>query len=148
MNEWVPDSLAPKRKNAVVRQLADELLVYDLKTSKAHCLNRIAAEVWMLCDGKTTVAEIVRKVGKTATPSVDEAVVELALGRLQKAGLIEQDSSGFEPIIPSRRVALRKMATAALALPLVTTILVPTAAQAASPAKKQRPARRQNRSEG
>jgi hypothetical protein len=87
-------------------------------------------------------------VGKTATPSVDEAVVELALGRLQKAGLLEQDSSGFEPIIPSRRVALRKMATAALALPLVTTILVPTAAQAASPAKKQRPARRQIRSEG
>jgi hypothetical protein len=147
MNEWVPDSLAPKRKNAVVRQVADELLVYDLETNKAHCLNRIAAEVWMLCDGKTTVAEIVGKVGETATPSVDEAVVELALRRLQKAGLIEQDSSGFEPIIPSRRVALRKMATAALALPLVTTILVPTAAQAAS-AKKQRPARRQVRSEG
>jgi hypothetical protein len=146
MNEWVPDSFAPKRKNAVVRQLADELLVYDLKTNKAHCLNRIAAEVWVLCDGKTTVAEIVRKVGEIATPSVDKAVVELALGRLQKAGLIEQDSSGFEPTIPSRRVALRKMATAVLALPLVTTIRVPTAAQAAS-AKKQRPARRQIRSE-
>ena len=102
----------------------------------------------MLCDGTRTVAEIVGKVGETATPSVDEAVVELALRRLQKADLIEQNSSGFEPMIPSRRAALRKMATAALALPLVTTILVPTAAQAVSPAKKQRPARRQMRSEG
>ena len=102
----------------------------------------------MLCDGKTTVAEIIKKVGETAKSSVDEAVIELALSGLQKAGLIEQHSTGSEPMIPSRRVALGKMATAALALPLVTTILVPTAAQAASPLQKRRPARRQSRSEG
>lgn len=145
MNERVLNS-ALKRKDTIVRQVGDEFLVYDLKTNKAHCLNRIAAEVWMLCDGKTTVAEIVRKVGETK-PSVDEAVLELAFSRLQEAGLIDQDS-GSEPMIPSRRVALRKMATAALALPLVTTIRVPTAAQAASPGQKQRRARRQSRSEG
>lgn len=144
MNERVLNS-ALKRKDTIVRQVGDEFLVYDLKTNKAHCLNPIAAEVWMLCDGKTTVAEIVRKVGETKS-SVDEAVIELALSRLQEAGLIDQDS-GAEPMIPSRRVALRKMATAALALPLVTTILVPTAAQA-SPLRKQRPARRPSRSEG
>lgn len=143
MNERALNS-ALKRKDTIVRQVGDEFLVYDLKTNKAHCLNRIAAEVWMLCDGKTTVAEIVRKVGETKS-SVDEAVIELALSRLQEAGLIDQDS-GAEPMIPSRRVALRKMATAALALPLVTTILVPTAAQA-SPLRKQRPARRPSRSE-
>ena len=145
MNERVLNS-ALKRKDTIVRQVGDEFLVYDLKTNKAHCLNRIAAEVWMLCDGKTTVAEIVRKVRETKS-SVDEAVIELAVSRLQEAGLIEQDSSGSEPMIPSRRVALRKMATAALALPLVTTIRVPTAAQA-SPLRKQRPARRPSRSEG
>ena len=147
MNEWVLNP-ALKRKDTIVRQVGDEFLVYDPKTNKAHCLNRVAAEVWMLCDGKTTVAEIARKVGEPAESSVDEAVIELALSRLQKAGLIEQDSSGSEPAIPSRRVALRKMATAALALPLVTTILVPTAAQAASTLQKQRRARRQSRSEG
>lgn len=147
MNEWVLNS-ALKRKDTIVRQVGDEFLVYDLKTNKAHCLNRMAAGVWMLCDGKTTVAEIARKMGETAESSVDEGIIELALSRLQKAGLIEQDSSGSEPAIPSRRVALRKMATAALALPLVTTILVPTAAQAASLGPKQRRARRQSRPEG
>jgi DNA-binding transcriptional ArsR family regulator len=147
MNERVLNS-ALKREDTIVRQVGDEFLVYDLKTNKAHCLNRVAAEVWMLCDGKTTVAEIVRKVGETANFSVDEAVIDLALSRLQKAGLIEQDSSRSEPMIPSRRVALRKMATAVLALPLVTTIRVPTAAQAASPTQRQRPVRRQTRSEG
>ena len=147
MNERVLNS-ALKRKDTIVRRLGDEFLVYDRKTNKAHCLNPMAAEVWMLCDGKTTVAEIARKVDETAKSSVDEAVLELALSKLQEAGLIEQDSSGFEPMIPSRRVALRKMATAALALPLVTTILVPTAAQAVSPGQKQRRARRQSRSEG
>jgi len=145
MNEWVLDS-TPKRKDAIVRQLDDEFLVYDLKANKAHCLNRMAGEVWMLCDGKTTVAEIVRRLGETNKSSVDGAVIELALSRLQKAGLIEQDSSGFEPMIPSRRAALRKIATATLALPVVTTILVPTAAQAASLSRKQRSAPGQSRS--
>jgi len=142
MNEWVPDSIAPKRKNAVVRQLGDEFLVYDLKTNKAHCLNRMAGEVWMLCDGKTSVAEIAVKLGNDCESSADETVVELALSRLQKAGLMEQDPSDSEQMSPSRRAALRKMATAALALPVVTTILVPTAAQAVSQGQKRRPARR------
>ena len=141
MNEWVLDS-APKRKDAIVRQLGDEFLVYDLKTNKAHCLNPMAAEVWRLCEGKTTVAEMIRKLRETSKSSVDEAVVELALSRLQKAGLMEQDPSDSEQMSPSRRAALRKMATAALALPVVTTILVPTAAQAVSQGQKRRPARR------
>jgi len=144
MNEWVLDS-APKRKDAIVRQLGDEFLVYDLKTNKAHCLNRMAAGVWMLCDGKTTVAEMIRKLRETSKSSVDEAVVELALSRLQKAGLMEQDPADSEQMSPSRRAALRKMATAALALPVVTTILVPTADKAQTPRRpgqKRSPARR------
>jgi hypothetical protein len=145
MNEWAPDSIAPKRKNAVVRQLGDEFLVYDLKTNKAHCLNRMAGEVWMLCDGKTTVAEITRKLRNDCDSFVDETVIEVALSRLQKAGLMEQGSSKSEQIVTSRRAALRKvMATAALALPVVASIRVPTAAQPVSPQRgqKQRPARR------
>jgi hypothetical protein len=144
MNEWVPDSLAPKRKNAIVRQLGDEFLVYDLETNKAHCLNRMAGEVWMLCDGKTTVAEIARKLRNDCESFVDETVIAVALSRLQKAGLMEQGScksEQSEQIVPSRRAAMRRMA-AALALPVVASILVPTAAQAASPGQKRRPARR------
>ncbi len=143
MNKWVPDSIAPKRKNAIVRQLGDEFLVYDLETHQAHCLNRTAAKVWLLCDGKTTFAEIAGKLGNDSESSVDETVIELALSQLQEAGLMEQGSSKSEQIVPSRRDAMRKMAAAALALPVVASILVPTAAQATSPLK--RPARRGTR---
>ena len=142
MNEWVPDSLAPKRKNAIVRQLGDEFLVYDLETNKAHCLNRMAGEVWMLCDGKTTVAEIARKLRNDCESSVEETVVQVALSRLQKGGLMEQGSFKSEHIVPSRRAAMRRIAAAALALPVVASIRVPAAAQPVSPAQKRRPARR------
>jgi hypothetical protein len=121
---------APKRKTAIVRQLSDELLVYDVKTNKAHCLNKTAAKVWQLCDGKMTVAEISKKIAKGTTPSRNEDLVWLAIERLSNAGLLEQSKT---TISTSRRAALRKLATAtAIALPVIVSILVPTPAEAAS----------------
>jgi hypothetical protein len=46
----------------VVKELTDEVLVYDLKRDKAHCLNLAAAAVWKLCDGRSTAAEIASRV--------------------------------------------------------------------------------------
>jgi hypothetical protein len=53
------DHLARKRKQGlVIKELPDEVLVYDLDRNKAHCLNHSAAEVWERCDGRTTAASI------------------------------------------------------------------------------------------
>ncbi|MBA3352846.1 MAG: PqqD family protein, partial [Blastocatellia bacterium] len=47
------------RKNGlVVQEVPDEVLVYDLETNKAHCLNQSAAMIWRSCDGKNSVSEI------------------------------------------------------------------------------------------
>jgi hypothetical protein len=35
-----------RKKNLIIDELADEVLVYDLDRHKAHCLNRTAALVW------------------------------------------------------------------------------------------------------
>jgi len=78
---------APKRKDAIVRQLSDEFIVYDKETNHAHCLNQIAADVWRLCDGKKTVAEITRSMEK-AKPPVEEGLVWMTLRKLSKAGLL------------------------------------------------------------
>lgn len=127
-------ALVPKRKNVLVLQLSDEFLVYDKETSKAHCLNNTAAEVWKLCDGETTVAEIVRTM-ESRSSLVDEKIVWLSLAKFARAGLL-QNGIGFAhtawPL--SRREAVRRVgaAAAALALPVVTSILVPTPAEAAS----------------
>jgi hypothetical protein len=53
-------TLLPKARTAdlVINDLTDEVLVYDLKRDKAHCLNPTAAAVWKLCDGKSSAAEI------------------------------------------------------------------------------------------
>ena len=112
----------------------DEFLVYDKETNRAHCLNRSAADVWKLCDGKKSVAEIVRTMGKESKSPIDEKLVWMALRRLQKSGLLlKQNLSGREEILLSRRALVRKMGVAAaFALPVVTSILVPTAAEATS----------------
>ena|SRR5712691_372214 len=131
---------APKRKDAIVRQLSDEFLVYDKETNRAHCLNRAAADVWKLCDGKKSVAEIVRTMKKESKSPVDEKLIWTALCRLQQSGLLlKRNLSGREEILLSRRALVRKMGVAAaFALPVVTSILVPTAAEAASPLQPRR----------
>ena len=120
----------------VVQELPDELLVYDLDRHKAHCLNRTAALVWRQCDGQTTVAEMARLVQREVKFPVDEAVVWLAVERLGRAHLLR------ERVIPpagapglSRRDVMRKLALVgglSILLPVVSSIVAPTAAQAAS----------------
>ena len=128
--EYVP----PRRKDAIVRQVGDEFLVLDTKTNKAHCLNHTAGRVWDFCDGETSVAEMVRALSDGSEMPVDENIVWMALQQLRKAGLLRRDPSFPErPALLSRRDAVRRIGVAAaLALPLVTSILVPTPAQAAS----------------
>ena len=47
---------AARTSGLVVRELAEETLVYDEERHRAHCLNRTAALVWRHCDGKTPVS--------------------------------------------------------------------------------------------
>jgi Coenzyme PQQ synthesis protein D (PqqD) len=132
-----PDKSAfvPKRKDAIVRQLCDELVVYDKATNKAHCLNESAAEVWNLCDGKRTVAEIVPLLKKKAKAPTDEQMLWMALLRLEKAGLLQNDVPRSGPLCNlSRREASRRVGAtaAALAIPVIASILVPKAEAAVS----------------
>lgn len=123
-----------RREGLLVQELADELLVYDLVRHKAHCLNQTAALVWKRCDGKTSVNQMVRLLGKETESPVDEAVVWMAFDQLAKAHLLQGQTRkwpGASGI--SRREVLRRIGTAAaVALPLVTSISAPSAAQAAS----------------
>ena len=124
-------AFVPKRKDTIVRQLCDELLVYDKATNKAHCLNESAAEVWNLCDGKRTVAEIVPLLKKKAKAPTDEQMLWMALLRLEKAGLLQNDVP--LPGLSRREASKRVGATAAaLAVPVIASILVPKAEAAVS----------------
>ncbi len=47
-----------RKEGLVIQEMPDEVLVYDLDTNKAHCLNQTAAFVCKSCNGRNSVADI------------------------------------------------------------------------------------------
>jgi hypothetical protein len=116
----------------LVRELAGELVVYDLVRHEAHCLNRTAAFVFEQCDGRTSVEEIARRLRAEFEAPADEDLVWQALDQLDGARLLQHKPS--RPPAPgfSRRDAVRQVGLGlAVLLPAVASILVPTPAEAA-----------------
>jgi hypothetical protein len=121
----------------ITRQLDGETLIYDRRTNKAHCLNRTAALIWDRCDGQTTVDEILSSLSQEFDTAVDERVVWFALKQFDRDQLLDERPSfppAFVDAAVSRRAMVRVLglSTAVIALPLVTSIVAPTAVQAAT----------------
>jgi hypothetical protein len=125
-NETKPKRL--NRDQLVVEDLGTELMIYDPKRNRAFCLNQKAAFVWQRCDGKTTVREITAKLAQSSGETVHENVVQFALQSLLQDGLLE--TSSFDPVVPvgmTRRQVMKNIGVrAAVALPLVTALMVAT----------------------
>ncbi|HSF29055.1 MAG TPA: PqqD family protein [Candidatus Tectomicrobia bacterium] len=130
------DQLRPsaRTEGIVVQALPDEVLVYDLERHKAHCLNRTAALIWKQCNGQTSVTEMICILEQELKTPVPEGVVWLALRQLGRAHLLAErvDRSAGQAMM-SRRAVIRRLGWgAALTLPLVTSIVAPTAVEAAT----------------
>jgi len=120
-----------RQDGLLVQAIDDEVIVYDTERHKAHCLNRTAALVWEHCDGQTTAADMTRHLARELQAPVDHRVVLLAVEQLGKAHLLTEVSR--PPTGLSRREVLKRLGVAAaVAIPLVTTIRTPVAAQGAS----------------
>lgn len=135
MNRFI-ESYVPRarQEDLVIEGLGDETLVYDMRSHKAHCLNRTAALVWNRCDGRSTVSEMSAALEKEFHMPVNSNIVWLALEQLGKAKLLSDRLPGSIPQqAMSRRAVIRKIGFgAAVALPLVTSILAPTTAEAST----------------
>jgi hypothetical protein len=120
-------SITPQARTTgvVVEHLADEVLVYDLERDRAHCLNQAAARVWERCDGQRSVEEIGAEVG-------DEGAAWMAVEQLSRAGLLEEKIKRPAVGIGRREVIKRIAAAAAVGVPVVTSIIAPTASHAAN----------------
>jgi len=123
-----------RKEGLVIQEMPDEVLVFDLETNKAHCLNETAAFVWKACDGKNSVADITKLFGSKSGTSVPEDLIWLALDQLKTKNLIENkdeilvDYNGM-----SRREVIRKVGLASVvALPLISSLVAPPAASAQS----------------
>jgi hypothetical protein len=142
MPEHMPDQYLPAAREArlLVRELAEEVLVYDEEGHRAHCLNRTAALVWKSCDGRTSVARIAERVGAQMSAHVSEEVVWLALEQLAEFELLSTGAprAAAAASLISRRKMLRRLGVAAaVSLPLITSVVSPTAAEAQSPCNEQ-----------
>jgi hypothetical protein len=128
------NQLAPEARQdqLVVKELAGETLIYDERAHKAHCLNQTAAFVWKHCDGCTNVAQIARLLEKQMKTAVSEQVVWFALRQLENSRLLKESVPSPAPASRmTRRELVRNLGiAAAITVPLVTSIVAPTATEA------------------
>ncbi|MBX3294378.1 MAG: PqqD family protein [Acidobacteria bacterium] len=127
-----PQYPTARKAGLVVQEVPDEVLVYDLDTNKAHCLNKTAAAVWRFCDGKTSVPEIAQFLSSESGTNVDSDLVWLAIDQLNESSLLEvQVEPKFQG--QSRREAIRKIGIASMiALPIVASLVAPKSAMASA----------------
>ena len=125
-----------REKGLLTCDVADELLVYDLDRYKAHCLNSTAALVWRQCDGRTSVPEITRALNSVYEVTLDNDVVWFALEQLERAQLIHIEVANGRRTgsgkLTRRELIKRAGSAAAIGLPLVSSIVTPTAVEAAT----------------
>ena len=123
-----------RKSDIVIQELDNEVLIYDLKLSKAFCLNETSGLVYNLCDGHNSIDEIRELLGKKLKAPIPEDLVWLALDVLRKENLLEKSEEieiNFDGL--SRRQVLRKVGLASLVtLPLITSLIAPSSVNAAS----------------
>ena len=122
-----------RHEQLIVKELPDELLIYDLKHDQAHCLNETAALVWKNCDGRKTVDQLRELMEDNAGSTVPEEMVWLALDQLETFCLL--DEAAVKPALfagMNRRDMVRRVGMAAIALPVILSIVAPTAQAQAS----------------
>jgi hypothetical protein len=123
-----------RKDGLIVQNLPDETLVYDLERDRAHCLNQTAAFVWQHCDGRSNAREIARALKDKTKQPVDEKLVWLAIEQLGRNHLLKE-TLALPPHVAglNRREVMRALGlTAAVAIPVVASIVAPLPAQAAT----------------
>ena len=118
----INDTLKPKAQSSelLIQELCDEILIYDVKTGKAFCLNESSSVIWNECDGKNSVEQIAEKASNKLKTKISQDFVRLAIEDLKSEGLLEDclNYSFLEKI--DRRDMIKKVGlTTAAALPLL-----------------------------
>ena len=122
MNATYPQA---RHNDLVVQDMPGEVLVYDLSSNKAHCLNETSAFVWKSCDGTNSIEDILGMLEKNSGGKVNEDLVWLAIDQLNDKGLLQAGTtSRFEG--RSRREVLKKIGMASvIALPVIASLVAP-----------------------
>jgi len=119
----------------LTEQVDDETVIYDLSSKDVHCLSPLAAAVFAQCDGRTKPSRIAELAEERLGKPVTEDEVSAAVAQLEERSLLERPPVVLQDGGISRRELARKSAkvgAAVAAVPLITSIVAPTAAMAQS----------------
>ena len=130
-----PPEYSLVRNHLLIRKVGDEVIIYDSKTQKAHCLSDIAASVWQLSEAQKSVREIC-----VALEQPDEQQVLAILSELESAGLVVNPipDIGHDNKLSRRELVKKAGVGIALAAPFLTSIIVPPPASAVTPSRPPR----------
>ena len=127
-NNQIPKA---RQSGLVVKNAANELLVYDLEAEKAMCLNETTAKVWQACNGRNSVKDISMEF-ELLDSNNSEEIVWIAIDQLAKHGLLE-DSVRGELSSKSRREVLKRIGFAsAVAIPVIASLAAPSSVLASA----------------
>ncbi len=80
-----------RREDLLIREVEDELLVYDPRSGETFLLNETAATIFDLLDGQTPIPLIAQEVLAVlpADPEIVRADVEGIIVQFREKGLVE-----------------------------------------------------------
>src|SRR5688572_29048721 len=116
-----------RSENLLVTEIGAELIVYDLDRHTAHSLNPAASLVWLHLDGETSVSQIARLLHDDVGLPRDERIVLLAIGQLDRLGLLREplESPLSDGMTRREAVALGLAGAMALLLPGCDSVSAP-----------------------
>ena len=120
--------LPQARTSEIVEQeLSDELMIYDATTHRAYSLNETSKNIFQACNGTTSFEDLKKRYGYT------DDLIHFALDELRRNDLLQESVSQNHFAGLSRREVVKRVGLAcAVALPIVTGLIAPPAACAAS----------------
>jgi hypothetical protein len=131
-----PENPKAKQENLLTEEVGGELLIYDVNSNRAHCLNETAAAIWQNCNGRRSIGTLAKQLFPKLEASDGRQLVALGVERLRRRRLLEGSGDAAPAMDLSRRDLLRKVAilTAAVgvAVPLVSSVIAPNSSYALS----------------
>lgn len=128
MSDWLPRA---RQDDLLIESIDEELLLYDLRSQRAHFLNASAAAIWRASDGATPVAELALALGSGGGAEHGEALAGRILRELIERDLLE-DRGDDQRRLLSRREMIERVAIPVAMLPFVVTLSAPAPAMAQS----------------
>jgi hypothetical protein len=115
------------RDGVLTTDLGDEVVVYDSKQHRGHCLNRSAAVVYRNLDGQASLSDVVARLREELDGPADEDTVWMALKQLDEAQLLDGPLDLPASHEVSRRHMLGRMGVSAVLVPAIMSVTAPPA---------------------